>query len=149
MPDKKNTKNKYSRTNILKKFISRQFENTPKKKLKRASNNIKWTKLIHNGVKFPKEYVKKDIPLIYDGKEIILDKESEEIAFLYAKYIDTEYVTMATFNRNFFNDWKKIMGKNTEIQSLQLCDFSLMKQYLLNEKEEKKKQKRFRGYRKY
>ena len=48
---------------------------------------------------------------------------------------------MATFNRNFFNDWKKIMGKNTEIQSLQLCDFSLMKQYLLNEKEEKKNKK--------
>lgn len=104
----------------------------------------KWNSLLHNGIKFPPEYEKKNIPLIYDGKEIILDKDSEECAFLYAKYIGSEYVQMNIFNKNFFNDWKKILGQNTEIKIFDLCDFSLMKKYLDDLKEKKKEEKKIK-----
>jgi DNA topoisomerase-1 len=106
--------------------------------ISRAKGKYKWNTLSHNGIKFPEEYIQKNIPIIYDGREIYLSKDAEEIAFLYAKYLDTEYITNGTFNRNFFSDWKKILGKDTEIQSLSLCDFSKMKKFLYDQKEQKK-----------
>lgn len=136
----------YSRAYILKYFLKQYFkttdntnntDNTDHKMGGSVAKN-KWTTLIHNGVKFSPEYEKKNIPLIYDGKEIILEKNAEECAFLYAKYIGSDYAQINTFNKNFFNDWKKILGKDTIIISFDLCNFSLMKQYLESEKEKKK-----------
>uniref|UniRef100_A0A6C0EAB7 DNA topoisomerase 1 n=1 Tax=viral metagenome TaxID=1070528 RepID=A0A6C0EAB7_9ZZZZ len=106
-----------------------------------GGNKKKWDTLEHNGVLFPAPYVKHDTPLIYDGKEIVLDEESEEIATMFAKYIDTEYVTNKTFRSNFWSDWKKILKGKYGIESLDKCDFSLIKQYLDKQKEEKKKEK--------
>lgn len=127
--------NTYRQT-ILTSFLKKQFNSNHN--ISRTTSKHKWTTLQHNGLKFPDEYIQKNIPLVYNGKEIILAKESEEIAFLYAKYINTEYVNNNTFNKNFFNDWKKILGKNNEIQSLQLCDFSKIKEYIDKKNEEKK-----------
>lgn len=128
--------NKYRQT-IVKSFLKTQFDKISRK-ISRSTTKYKWTTLQHNGLKFPEDYTQKNIPLIYDGKEILLSKDAEEIAFLYAKYIGTDYVNNSTFNKNFFSDWKKILGKNSEIQSLQLCDFSKIKQYIDIKNEEKK-----------
>jgi DNA topoisomerase-1 len=127
----------YNRLILFKYFVGKQF------KIKElvGGKGHKWTTLIHNGVMFPDEYKYKKIPLIYSGQEIILNERAEEAAFLYAKYIDTEYVTNATFNKNFFNDWKKMLGKDSIIQNLSLCDFKNMKKYLEKEKELKKEVK--------
>ena len=54
---------------------------------------------------------------------------------LYAKYIDTDYIQNKTFNRNFWNDWKKLLGKDNEINNLEDCDFSEYKQILIDEKQ--------------
>lgn len=99
-------------------------------------SKMKWTTLSHNGLKFPPEYVQKNIPLICNGMEIELSKNTEEYAFLYAKYIGTDYVLNNTFNRNFFNDWKKMFTPSEKqlIQSLQQCDFSLIKNHIEQEK---------------
>lgn len=126
--------------NIFRKFVDNQFENKTKKKISRQQN--KWTSLEHNGVKFPEKYKYKHIPIIYDGKEIYLSEKAEEYAFLYAKYIGTDYVLNNTFNKNFFNDWKKVLGNDTEIKSLAQCDFRMMKQYLDDEKERKKEERK-------
>jgi DNA topoisomerase-1 len=139
----------FSRINILEHYLSSCFNNVNKTDHKNNNINVmnggnkkeeskKWTTLEHNGVKFPPLYEQKNIPIIYDNKEIYLEKDAEEVAFLYAKYIDSEYAKVSTFNKNFFNDWKKILGKNTIIKSLDLCDFTKMKSYLDNEKEKKK-----------
>ena len=71
----------------------------------------KWKTLVHNGVVFPPEYIKHNIPIYYDNKPIILDKLSEEYATYYAKYLDSKYINNK-FNKNFWNDWKQILNKN-------------------------------------
>lgn len=144
----------FDRESILKYFLKQMFkseENTDfyygdDKKLSRTGTKNKWKTLEHNGVKFPQDYEQKYIPLIYNGKQIILSKNSEECAFLYAKYIGTDYVKNSTFNKNFFNDWKKIFSKGNEheknITLFDMCDFSLMKQYLDSVKGIEKEKKR-------
>lgn len=98
----------------------------------------KWTTLVHNGVIFPPEYQPHGIPVIYNGKEIYLDPEAEEAATFYARYLDTDYIKNNKFNKNFWKDWKQILGDFDSIQSLDRVDFSLIKQHLNNIKEEKK-----------
>jgi DNA topoisomerase-1 len=106
----------------------------------------KWKTFEHNGVMFPPEYIKKNIPIIYNGKDIILDNINEEIAFLYAKYIGTEYVKNSTFNRNFWKDWKYYLGKNHEIKEFDLIDFTKMKDYLIKCSEENKTCEKHKQY---
>lgn len=137
------------RIDILKYFLKQTFksneiEHTGGVDLSRSKTKNKWETLVHNGIKFPPEYQQKNIPIIYDGKEIYLQKDAEECAFLYAKYIGSEYVENNTFNKNFFNDWKKVLGSNSEIKTFDLCDFSLMKEYLDKEKELKKEEKKIK-----
>jgi len=121
--------------------------------------SIKWTTLSHNGVLFPEEYVQHNIPLLYNNKKIILNKEAEEYATYYAKYLDTEYVKNNKFNKNFWKDWKKLIDKNLNITDFNKCDFSLISEHLKKEKEkttniekeekEKLKEERIRYEKKY
>ena len=98
----------------------------------------KWTTLEHNGVLFPPEYIKHNVPVIYQGQQIILDKDAEELATLYAKFIETDYVKNRIFNKNFWRDWQQVLGKNHQIQNLEDVNFNLIHDLLLQQKEEKK-----------
>ena len=98
----------------------------------------KWTTLEHNGVMFPPEYIQHFTPIIYHGEEIILDKDAEEMATLYAKYIETDYIKSKIFRRNFWNDWRETLGRNHIVQNLDDVDFRPIYEYLLKKKEEKK-----------
>ena len=121
--------------------------------------SIKWTTLYHNGVLFPEEYIQHNIPLLYNNKKIILNKEAEEYATYYAKYLDTEYIKNKKFNINFWKDWKKLIDKNLNITDFNKCDFSLISEHLKKEKEktiniekeekEKLKEERIRYEKKY
>lgn len=96
----------------------------------------KWKTLKHDGVLFPPNYVKHNIPIIYDRKQIILDNDAEEYATIYAKYTKTDYVKNNKFNKNFWNDWKEYLGKDSIIKSLEKCDFSLIIKHLEGIKKE-------------
>lgn len=98
----------------------------------------RWTKFHHNGVIFPPDYIPHNIPVIYEGEKIHLTPKAEEAATMYAKYIDTEYAKNRIFNKNFWNDWKKILGKDHIIKSLESCNFKLIHNYLMEDKEKKK-----------
>lgn len=110
-------------------WLHKQFGGAGKKK---------WTTFVHNGVLFPPEYEPHNIPVIYNSQKVYLPPDAEEMAIIFSKYTDTEYIKSKVFKKNFWNDWKKILGKNSPIQSLDQCDFSLMYQYLIDEKEKKK-----------
>lgn len=103
-------------------------------KKKQKGGGYKWSTLEHNGVLFPAPYEVHNIPLKYNGKDVTLNEIQEEAAMLYAKYINSEYIENKTFNRNFWNDWKKLLGKDHEIQNLEECDFTEYYSKLLEEK---------------
>jgi DNA topoisomerase I len=106
----------------------------------KANNEAKWTTFTHSGVLFPEPYESHQIPLIYNGEKIVLKPDSEEYATIYAKFTETEYVKNKTFNKNFFQDWMKILKADghKEITNLEGCDFSLILKHLLAHKEAKK-----------
>ncbi|GMH08897.1 hypothetical protein Nepgr_010737 [Nepenthes gracilis] len=98
----------------------------------------KWTTLVHSGVIFPPPYKPHGIKMLYDGRPVDLTPVQEEVATMYAVMLETDYVQKSKFNENFFNDWKKILGKNHIIQDLKKCDFTPIHQWHLTEKEKKK-----------
>lgn len=97
----------------------------------------KWRTFEHNGVMFAPLYIPHKVPIIYNGEEIVLCPLAEEYATIYAKYIDTEYIKISDFNKNFWNDWKKILGSNSPIKSLENCNFDRIYKHILKEKEHK------------
>jgi hypothetical protein len=57
---------------------------------------------------------------------------------MFAVMKDTEYASKETFTNNFFNDWRRILGKNHVVRKFQLCDFTPIYEWHLQEKEKKK-----------
>jgi len=100
---------------------------------------LKWKTLEHNGPLFPADYIPHKLPLKYKSNgniiEINLTPIQEEYAMLYTKYLNTDYIQNKTFNKNFWHDWKKLLGKNTQIETLEGCDFTEYKEILEKEKE--------------
>ncbi|PBK91694.1 hypothetical protein ARMGADRAFT_1046746 [Armillaria gallica] len=110
-----------------------------------GDGSVKWTTLEHNGVIFPPPYelLPPDVKMKYDGKDVDLPPASEEVAGFYAAMIETDHAQDATFNKNFFEDWKKVLKANppldgTKIVSFELCDFRPMFQHFEAEKAKKK-----------
>eukprot|EP00249_Psilotum_nudum_P024550 c29215_g1_i2 orf=419-2845(+) len=103
-----------------------------------AGGGQKWTTLEHNGVIFPPPYTPHGIKMLYDGKPVDLLPEQEEVATMFAVMRDTDYVTKPKFLGNFWNDWKKILGVDHVIKSLDHCDFTPIYEWHLAEKEKKK-----------
>lgn len=83
----------------------------------------KWETLLHNGVLFPPEYTKHNMPLKYKDIYIELSQEAEEYAMLYVKYFDSEYIGNKSFNKNFWKDWKLFLNKENAT-SLEDFDFT-------------------------
>ncbi|KAL9275577.1 DNA topoisomerase 1 alpha-like protein [Drosera capensis] len=129
---------KVKQENKFKKFSKNSSYFKSSKFPPRSSEGKKWSTLSHNGVMFPPPYEPHGVKMLYDGKPVDLTPEQEEVATMYAAMLETDYVQKPKFNENFFNDWKKILGKNHIIQDLKKCDFTPIHQWHLIEKEKKK-----------
>lgn len=103
-----------------------------------SGDGQKWTSLEHNGVIFPPPYKPHGVKMLYKGKPVDLTPEQEEVATMYAVMLETDYMTKPKFKENFWSDWRKILGKNHVIQSLDDCDFTPIYEWHQNEKEKKK-----------
>ncbi|KAF8906505.1 hypothetical protein CPB84DRAFT_1844351 [Gymnopilus junonius] len=110
-----------------------------------GDGSVKWTTLEHNGVIFPPPYepLPSTVKMKYNGKSTDLPPEAEEVAGFYAALLETEHARDATFNKNFFDDWKTVMKKHpprdgTKITSFDLCDFRPMFEHFEAEKAKKK-----------
>lgn len=104
-----------------------------------GGTKYKWTTLQHNGVIFPPLYKYNKIPLIYNGKEYILNPLAEEFLTYYVKYLNSDYIKKSQFKKNFWKDFKKIL-KNDDIKSLDVdvCDFKYFIKYLENKQKKDK-----------
>ena len=104
-----------------------------------------WTELIQNGPMFGPLYYPHNIPIKINNKIYKLNSEAEEYITLYAKYLNTEYVTKAKFNKNFLSDWKKVLPQIPDLVTMDSVDCTDIKLHLdklqLIKKEESKETK--------
>jgi len=57
---------------------------------------------------------------------------------MFAVMRETDYYTKPQFRENFWNDWRRLLGKKHVIQKLDDCDFTPIYEWHLEEKEKKK-----------
>ncbi|RUS17779.1 topoisomerase I [Endogone sp. FLAS-F59071] len=101
----------------------------------------KWKTLEHAGVLFPPPYVPHGVRMKYDGKEVELEPEAEEVASFFAALLGSDHAKNVTFQKNFFRDWQEILKKSKSsipIKEFAKCDFTPMFDYFEAEKEKKK-----------
>ncbi|XP_043208619.1 DNA topoisomerase 1-like isoform X2 [Amphibalanus amphitrite] len=108
----------------------------------KVNDGVKWRTLEHKGVLLapPYEPLPGHVKFYYDGKEMRLSEEAEEIATFYAKMLDHDYTTKEVFNKNFFHDWRKAMTEKEreKITHLKKCDFTKMAAWFKEKTEERK-----------
>ncbi|BHF68774.1 DNA topoisomerase I [Sparganum proliferum] len=75
----------------------------------KKDDRVKWNFLEHKGPMFapPYEPLPPSVRFYYDGVQMRLSPEAEEVAGFYARMLDHEYTTKEIFNTNFFRDWQK------------------------------------------
>ena len=64
-----------------------------------------WTVLQHNGPMFPPDYVPHKVPVVINNMDIVLAHEAEELATMFARFIDTPYMENNTFKKNFWKEF--------------------------------------------
>ncbi|XP_060517380.1 DNA topoisomerase I, mitochondrial isoform X2 [Cylas formicarius] len=102
----------------------------------KKDDGVKWNFLEHKGPVFapPYEPLPDNVKFFYDGKEMKLSQDAEEIAGFYAKMLDHDYTTKDAFNKNFFSDWRKAMTSKEQevIRDLRKCNFKQMHAYFMD-----------------
>jgi DNA topoisomerase-1 len=131
--------------------------------LESKSKGKKWDTMRHNGVLFPEPYkpLPKNIKILYNKKPVSLDATdtdndlhitAEEAAVFFAMKIDQDERTEKPENKkaindkifckNFWSDWKKILGKDHVIKDFKLVDFTPIKNYIVQRSADKKEEKK-------
>ena len=89
-----------------------------------------WDVLIHNGPMFAPLYTPHNIPIMINNKKYQLSGLAEEYITMYARYIDTDYVKKHKFNKNFLNDWRRVLPSHIKVNSMDEIDVSDIKKHL-------------------
>lgn len=109
-----------------------------------GDGTVKWQTLEHNGVIFPPPYepLPSNVKMKYNGIFLLwafsspfiyrplgnlvdLPHEAEEVAGFYAALLESEHAKDATFNKNFFEDWKTVLKKHPPVRCFVL-EFNMM-----------------------
>ncbi|CAF3813496.1 unnamed protein product [Rotaria sp. Silwood1] len=102
----------------------------------------KWTTLEHKGPLFPPPYesLPHNIKFFYNGMEVKLKEEAEEIMTFYARMLDHDYTSKEIFNQNFMSDWRKSMtqAERELIKDIRKCDFTQIANYFKEQTEQRK-----------
>lgn len=108
----------------------------------KRDDGVKWNFLEHKGPVFAPPYIPlpQNIKFYYDGKEMKLSQDAEEIACFYSKMLEHEYTSKKVFNDNFFKDWRKSMTskEKDKITDLKKCNFKPMCEYFKTVSEQNK-----------
>jgi DNA topoisomerase I len=105
---------------------------------KSPPEGYQWVTMEHAGVSFPEPYVPHGVKMLYNGKPVDLTPLEEEAATFFAA-MDPDGMhlgnpkTAKIFIKNFFADFKEVLGKNHVIKDFDKCDFEPIRQHL-NEK---------------
>lgn len=105
-------------------------------------DGIKWKTMVHQGPFFAEDYkpLPKNVKFYYDGKHMDLTLETEELATFYGVMIDHDYTKKELFNKNFFEDWQKVMSPEEKkiIKDISKCNFKEIDAYFKMKREERK-----------
>lgn len=106
-------------------------------------DTIKWTTLEHNGLYFPPLYEPHGIPILYEGREVHLEPDAEEVATFFAGILGTDHHENEIFRRNFFEDFVQVLNAidskwKSVIRELEKCNFERIAAYLVQVREEKR-----------
>jgi DNA topoisomerase-1 len=99
-----------------------------------------WKTLEHNALCFPPEYKPHGIPLYHKGAPVTdLSPECEELATFYALCPEDgpqlgSAETRPVFRKNFFEDFRKALGKDHAIKKFDDLDFSRIREHIAKEK---------------
>ncbi|KAH6878941.1 DNA topoisomerase 1 [Alternaria rosae] len=117
----------------------------------KSDGTKKWDTLEHAGVVFPPEYepLPKHVKLVYDGVPVTLHKDAEEVATFYGSMLNsTHNIENPTFNKNFFEDFTKVLdktghgkdkdGNTVKIKKFEKCDFKPIFEWFDAERAKKK-----------
>ncbi|ESO04310.1 hypothetical protein HELRODRAFT_79183, partial [Helobdella robusta] len=114
-------------------------------KEKRKNENIKWRTLEHKGPCFapPYQCLPRNVRFYYDKIATKLSLEAEEAAGFYAA-LQNSRKTSATFDRNFFADWKSTMRNNERclIRNFNKCNFKELENHFKRISDAKKQKTR-------
>ncbi|GAB5356758.1 hypothetical protein AAMO2058_000316300 [Amorphochlora amoebiformis] len=102
----------------------------------------KWNTLEHNAVVFPPAYQPHGIKMLYDGNPVELTPEQEEIATFFGVMLETDHAKKPVFQKNFFEGFKKTLGKGHIIKSFGKCDFSPIHRWAMDQKEKAKEERK-------
>lgn len=101
-----------------------------------------WKFMEHKGPIFPPLYERLPAGILmqYDGEDITLSEETEEVMTFYAKMLDHDYTSKDMFNKNFFEDWRSVMTheEKLKIEKLSKCKFDKVCEYFKGETEKRK-----------
>lgn len=98
-----------------------------------------WVTMEHAGVSFPDPYVPHGVKMNYDGKPVDLTVAQEEAASFFAA-MDPDGMhlgnpkTAKIFIKNFFADFKELLGKKHVIKDFSKCDFEPIRRHLNEQK---------------
>nr|QFG74335.1 MAG: DNA topoisomerase I-like protein [Megaviridae environmental sample] len=104
-----------------------------------GGGKIQWNETFrHNGPYFPPLYQKHNIPVLINGQQVVLSELAEEYITLYANYLNTDYIKKPKFNKNFLNDFNKVLPDNLKMNSMDEIQLDDIKNHIDKLKEKKK-----------
>lgn len=101
----------------------------------------KWDYFEHNGVYFPENWIRHNVPILYKNAKRTLDAHQEEIATYWAQTLGSEWENkpfyVKNFSKMFIESFENENEKIKEHLNFKDFDFSPIKEYLTKEKEKK------------
>jgi len=98
-----------------------------------------WATMEHAGVSFTEPYKPHGVKMLYDGDPVDLNPVEEESATFFAS-MDPEGMhlgnvkTAPIFTKNFFADFRTVLGKKHIIKTFDKCDFEPIRRHLDQQK---------------
>ncbi|KAL3936206.1 MAG: hypothetical protein SGBAC_008422 [Bacillariaceae sp.] len=106
---------------------------------KEPPEGCQWGTMEHAGVSFPEDYVPHGVKMLYDGNPVDLTPGQEEAATFFAA-MDPDGMhlgndkTAKIFIKNFFTDFKAVLGRGHAIKDFKKCDFEPIRKHLNEQK---------------
>lgn len=103
------------------------------------AEGMNWLTMEHSGVSFPEEYQPHGVKMLYDGEPVDLTPAQEEAATFFAA-MDPDGMhlgnpkTAPIFIKNFFADFREVLGKKHVIKDFKKCDFEPIRKHLNEQK---------------